>query len=147
MAYKLCSNQRFAVLLILALNGCRAQDPNLLAPNLTEILRKPEAYQRKFVVDYMKAPACHVDGYPQTSDNCDDLNLTNATSRTNNDFAIDDISNSDGANTATVWFLEIVEYESGYDFVQPGASPTMLSERWGRKATKPSNSDARKGPY
>ena len=75
MVYKLCSNQRCAVLLILALSGCRAQDPNLSASNLTEILRKPEAYQRKFVVDYMKAPTCHVDGYPQTSDNCDDLNL------------------------------------------------------------------------
>ena len=73
MVYKLCSNQRFAVLLILALSGCRAQDPNLLAPNLTAILREPEAYQRKFVVDYMNAPTCHVDGYPRTSDNCDDF--------------------------------------------------------------------------
>ena len=73
MVYKLSHKQRFSVLLVLAFGGCKAQDPNLLAPNLTAILREPEEYQRKFVVDYMNAPTCHVDGYPRTSDNCDDF--------------------------------------------------------------------------
>ena len=79
MLSKLCSNS-LTFLIFFALSGCSAQDPVVLDPdlaasasNITEILRKPEAYQRKFVADFLTATTCHVDGYPPTSDNCGDF--------------------------------------------------------------------------
>ena len=81
MLSKLCSNS-LLVFIFFALSGCSAQDPVVLDPdlaasasNVTEILRKPEAYQRKFVADFLTATTCHVDGYPPTSDHCGDFKL------------------------------------------------------------------------
>ena len=73
MVCNFCCRTRSFVLLILAFNLCDAQDPNFSSPNLTEILRMPEANQRKFVADYLNAPSAHVEGYPPTSDNSDDF--------------------------------------------------------------------------
>ena len=83
MLSKLCSNS-LTFLIFFALSGCSAQDPVVLDPdlaasasNITEILRKPEAYQRKFVADFLTflptSSTCHMAGYPPTSDNCDDF--------------------------------------------------------------------------
>ncbi len=75
MFCKLYNKPRFTVFVILASIRCNAQDPNLMSPNLTDILRKPEEYQRTFVADYLNSPSCNVEGYPRTSDNCDDFRL------------------------------------------------------------------------
>ena len=60
MVSKHCSNSPL-VFMFFALSGCSAQDPIILDPdlaasasNITEILRKPEAYQRKFVADFLR---------------------------------------------------------------------------------------------
>lgn len=58
----------------LAVSSCSAQNPAH-----TEILRKPEAYQRAFVAAFLQSPSCKMEGYPPTSDHCDDFRfLVNA---------------------------------------------------------------------
>ena len=50
---------------VLSIWPCCAQNPDL-----TEILRKPEGYQREFVASFLQNPSCKMEGYPRTSDNC-----------------------------------------------------------------------------
>lgn len=71
-----CGKMSSLLFVILAISSCRAQNPAT-----TEILRKPEAYQRAFVADFLQSPSCKMEGYPPLagSDHCDDFRfLVNA---------------------------------------------------------------------
>jgi hypothetical protein len=60
MLYKLDNAPGSILFMILISIGCNAQDSNL-----TEILRKPEEYQRIFVADYLKFPVLPFSGVSQ----------------------------------------------------------------------------------